>query len=721
MSIVEKEMMEAEDTHSKNAIDWFFVGFKRWKIFIGVFIVTLSLSSYYAYNKAITERPVYESMAKIMLAPANIEVKTKTGDTIERKYTIDDEIGFLQSKLVMQKAAGLLKTKYGYDISQETLEEELLEGLLVRGGRNLKKDIASAVEIAVVLDSPQKAFDAISAIIEAYKLQKAEEEKIFFEETFKTFQGQIDSAHSALLEAENKLADLIMKNEEAIKIIERYDLLVDVDESSSISSALNERILKTRDEISILNRFIDSIKTIFGKDLLATTSFIARKYPDLIDTELKDVLFEKESELDMALKVMEEAHPETLRIRDELDVIYKKIEKEILNALIEIEADIEELEEQEKELSFLAQKGLYRKLIEYGMLKKSVIIKRDTYNNLSKALYEIDLGEKLKHYTDVRILLPHKVPESPKGIGFAGNLFIAFMMSFLLGGVAVYAAEMMDTTIEDIEHLEQLVALPVLATIPLYRPAYDKKITMPKDKKSRLIINDDPSSPAAEAIRCLRTNILFLNPDFTNKVISFTSSIPGEGKSFLCANLGAAVAQSKKKTLLIDCDLRRKGLSNIFGMENAKGLYDALGKEKEYENILINDIPISSTNIDNLSLIPSGLYLHNPAELLSGVVLDKIIMLVKEKFDIVVVDLPPVLSVTDPLIVAKKSDSLVFTVGANVSKKKAILRTYNILKSGNVNIMGTVLNMADSGIGGYFRYKYRYGNNYGYYYKKDKQ
>ena len=242
---------------------------------------------------------------------------------------------------------------------------------------------------------------------------------------------------------------------------------------------------------------------------------------------------------------------------------------------------------------------------------------------------------------------------------------------------------------------------------------------MVKNINDKLILLTDSSSPTAEAIRCLRTNILFLNKGEHIKVIALTSSFPREGKSFLTANLGVATAQSNKKTLLIDCDIRKQGLSNIFGIDKSHGLCDVLVKKEE--NLLIDNMPILSTGIDNLSLIPSGLYTANPSELLSNPVLGDLIIKARENFDIIFLDMPPVLSVTDPVIIAQKADALMFIVAAQTANKKAVVRAYSILKRTNLKIIGTVLNRADAGTGGYYRYKYRYGGDHGYYYGKNRK
>jgi len=223
-----------------------------------------------------------------------------------------------------------------------------------------------------------------------------------------------------------------------------------------------------------------------------------------------------------------------------------------------------------------------------------------------------------------------------------------------------------------------------------------------------LVTYTDPNSPTAEAIRCLRTNILFLNPSKDIKVIGITSSLPGDGKSFLSGNLALATAQSEKKTLIIDCDLRRAGLSRMFSLHGKEGLSNVLANKE----INVEQLPLYDAGIDNLSILASGSTPINPAELLSLDAMNTILSAVREKFDIVYVDLPPILSVTDPMVVSKITDGVVFVVMANATAKKAAIRAYSLLKDANINIMGSVLNKVETGIGSYYRYKYKYGDYY---------
>lgn len=230
------------------------------------------------------------------------------------------------------------------------------------------------------------------------------------------------------------------------------------------------------------------------------------------------------------------------------------------------------------------------------------------------------------------------------------------------------------------------------------------------DFQEELITYVDPKSAASEAIRCLRTNIQFLNVGKRGQVFVVTSSAPKEGKTFIAANLAMVTAQSNKKTLLLDCDLRRPSLHKLFGLSGKEGISNVLASEV----LSLKEIPFSSTGIENLTLLPSGPIPPNPAELLDQKTMDKVLSIVREEFEIIYIDTPPLLSVTDPIILAKRADGVILVVMADATPAKIATRSYTLLKEAGANIIGTVLNKVDIGPGGYYRYRYyRYYYGYG--------
>jgi capsular exopolysaccharide synthesis family protein len=195
------------------------------------------------------------------------------------------------------------------------------------------------------------------------------------------------------------------------------------------------------------------------------------------------------------------------------------------------------------------------------------------------------------------------------------------------------------------------------------------------------------------------------------QIISITSSVPKEGKTFITVNLAAVTAQSKKKTLLIDCDMRHPSVQKLLGLDAKEGLSTILTKGESD----LKAVPFYDSEIENFTILPAGPIPPNPAELLESDTMNKLLANVRNEYDFIYIDNPPLLSVTDPLIMAKKSDGVILVAAACVSAKSAVLRSYNILKDTDINTIGTILNMSDVGMRGYGKYGY---GHYGYYYGK---
>jgi capsular exopolysaccharide synthesis family protein len=219
----------------------------------------------------------------------------------------------------------------------------------------------------------------------------------------------------------------------------------------------------------------------------------------------------------------------------------------------------------------------------------------------------------------------------------------------------------------------------------------------------------------AEAYRSLRTNVTFamLNNPYlaTNRgeVLLVTSSNPSEGKSCIVANLGIAMAQGGSKTLIIDCDFRRPVMHKIFDLQDAEaGFADMLTNVKVYGR----NKGIKQTRIDNLHVIPCGKIPHNPSELLSSALARMLIGTLAEKYDKILIDSPPINTVTDPVILSRIVNGVVFVVRAGETKRDVALRAMEQLRSAEAPLVGGVLNSVDFQKDRYYYYSYYYHSKY---------
>jgi capsular exopolysaccharide synthesis family protein len=215
-----------------------------------------------------------------------------------------------------------------------------------------------------------------------------------------------------------------------------------------------------------------------------------------------------------------------------------------------------------------------------------------------------------------------------------------------------------------------------------------------------IVTHLDPRSPASEAFRVLRTNLQFSSVDRELKSVLITSAGPGEGKSVVASNLAVAFAQSGKKTVLVDIDLRRPTVHERFGVANREGVSTGI------VNGLTEDILVES-EIPNLWLLPSGPTPPNPAELLGSQSMKRLVTQLTEWADMVVFDAPPVIAVTDSCVVAPLVDGVVLVVKLGQADRNMTLRAKQLLANVKANIIGAVVNDVDNSTGqGYYYYHY---------------
>ena len=203
-----------------------------------------------------------------------------------------------------------------------------------------------------------------------------------------------------------------------------------------------------------------------------------------------------------------------------------------------------------------------------------------------------------------------------------------------------------------------------------------------------LITLTEPRSPAAEAYRTLRTNLTFFAAlDRPIETLVVTSAGPDEGKSEVLANLAVTMAQGERRTILVDADLRRPGLHEIFGVSNDRGLMTMILEEGAVDNP-----PLLDVGLEKLSLMPSGPLPPNPADILGSSKMEQVISALKDRADVILFDAPPVVAVTDAAVLGTKVDGVLLVVSAGRTRRDHAERAKELLERVHVRILGAVLN-----------------------------
>lgn len=353
--------------------------------------------------------------------------------------------------------------------------------------------------------------------------------------------------------------------------------------------------------------------------------------------------------------------------------------------------------------------------IEYTNLRSEVMKKRETLNELLKRQSEITLSSHLKdtRQSNTRIIDPATTPRDPWRPNKKVNLMLGLLTGLGLGAGLAFAIEYLDNTVKSAEEIRRYTGYAAIGIIPEHRasgPRPMRKGASVPGTNADLVTHQDPRSELAEAYKELRTATLLASPDQPPRTILVTSCLPQEGKSQTSLNLAIALAQSGKRVLLVDADLRRPRLHKALGLDNERGISTYLSGNSPVEPL------IRATGISGLDILTSGPIPPNPSELLGS---RNFLALVQEFAESsghhhLIFDSPPLLSVADPIVVATVLDGTILVVQSGQTPRDAMLRGAGKLRQANVKVLGAVLNsVTDGDRSYYYRSRYRYESDAG--------
>lgn len=312
---------------------------------------------------------------------------------------------------------------------------------------------------------------------------------------------------------------------------------------------------------------------------------------------------------------------------------------------------------------------------------------RATYGNLLAGY--LNLRSMKSRLMDVTIITTAEPPTEPTGPSRPLNTAIAALGGTVIAGFVALLLEYLNDRVRDDDELRDVLALPSLGTIPV----------VGSWQKNGHASVDGGDWTSAEAFRVLRTNIQFSSVDRGLRTLLVTSSVPGEGKTSIAANLGAAMAKSGRHVLLVDADLRQPHLHLVFELP---------GKERGLTSLLVNEAGIEEcivkTDIPNLDLLPSGPIPPNPSELLESQRMEQLIEEIQELADVLLFDVPPVLVFADAAALASRMDGVILVVDSRSTRRKMPRQALEALHKVEAQVLGGVLNKASTSSTGYYQY-----------------
>lgn len=671
-------------------------------------------------------KPVYEATARIEIDPDTPSVLPFQGVGMDSVFEDMENYIETQSK-VLQSDTLALRTIRSTRLADEPAfggkpgDTMLLPkisssdapvvrpGILAEfvGSLSVRRVPASRLlDVTFEATNPELAARVLNAHLENFKKQ--------------SFESHYEAANQASTFLTGELDDLkgkVETSEENRLAYERANQIWTIDEKQNITQqnlseidkqvteAQSDRIKKEADFKMATSGSVDSLPAVRESTLIQSLTSKQAELRQHYNQELSRLGPKWPS-------VMAEA--EQIKNLDQLVANEKKniigqIEQEYRTAVQREQLLNQALDRQKKESNDMGEK-----LVQYNILKRDAEANKALYDGLLQKLKEAGISAGL-HSSNISIVDPAMVPAGPSRPNRARNILMAFLVG-LVGGIGLaFLREYMDNTVKTPDDVEQLAKLPSLAVVPAFGSLEGGKQNRMsrmlksataggKDMNVELVSYSMPQSQVSEAFRSLRTSLLLSQAGHPPQVILVTSALPREGKTTAAVNLAVTLAQLGDRTLLVDCDLRKPGITRALSLPDGKyaGMSSYLAGVSSLDLVTVPH-PV----IANLSCLPTGPIPPNPADLLSSDRLRQAISELRNEYKFIVIDSPPVMAATDAVILSVLVDGVLLVVRSGETPKEAFTRMRDLLTGVKCRLLGVLLNAVDSSAPDYY-YSYRY-------------
>jgi capsular exopolysaccharide synthesis family protein len=703
---------------------WTILRKRRW-IVISVLLVSVAMAGLMTSR----QKPMYSAVGRIAInRESAINLGTKDSQFVldggDSDYTVDMET---QIKVLQSDATSYQVIKaLNLDVSPEfggspnkqmesslQVDSAAQSGILnaFRGGLSISSVPATRIlEIRYSSHNPKLAASIVNQIVKSYIEQNL---RARFEATAQTTDWLT-----------KQLADLQFKVEISQEKLVEYQR-----EHGIVGLGEKENIV-----ISKLGELNRALTVVEGQRMQSEAAYHMAlsgspellQHPGVGQVDPITSLHSKEADLRTQLAAVKAQfgpnYPKARELSAQLEETENQTQTELKRALTRARAEYTQALEHEKVLSAAFEKqkqeanALSQSEIEYSLLKQNAESYRTLYDGLLQRLKEAGVAAGLKS-SNIQIVDQARVPTAPYAPNMTRSLMGGLLMGCFLGVLTVFLFESLDNTVRTPEEAELISSLSALGIIPTHRASKKSQTSIPgMDNKSEHSIREifsitRPRSEIAESYRALRTSILLASRRGPSKILLVTSAMPKDGKTTTSINIAVVLAQSGARVLLMDADLRRPSIHRALKIANETGLSTWLsGADKDRPHAIPSGIP-------NLDILPTGPKPPYPAELFGGAAFATMLEALRSEYDHIVIDSPPILSVTDSVLMSVLADSVLLVIRSRQTTKGALRRSLDVLHQANASVIGVVLNAFN--VNGeeyaYYRYYYGYGHGAGYY------
>ncbi len=641
------------------------------------------------YGKRFTLTPIDEESFRLEIKPiskyskrgilALLGVQPFEEDeliTYNQVHKYNEDISNLWFTLNITKLSPLNNEEYSFSfVHPSSFSGVYLSNLSV----SQVSELASILMVSIQDGVSLRAADLLNSLFKAYLEQEVQRKTEVANLSLTFIDNQLDEINSKLKVSESDL-ETYKESNEVISLS---------DKANTVSKQLVEYEAKIQ-ELDIEENILSNLfQYISNNQNLSGLTVGSITFADPVLASLIKNLHELTSQKDTFLLDYTDLHPEVQKLTKTISSLRRQIiaslknnlnqlnqrKRSLTELIVKFKKSLETLPKQERELTRLSRHFNVNEKVYSFLLEKraeTAILKSSTISN-GRILDEA---------------LNFNTPIKPKRILL---VLVGLILGTIVGLAYAFLREFLNHTIKNTEEIEKYSSMPIYGVIP-----------QNKGKKTNSIF--------LEAFRSIRTNLQFLPKNESSRIISITSSVSGEGKTTITAKLAEVIAQTEKRVIVLDIDLRKASVHKEFGLANNIGMSNYLTNQNTLEEV------IKKTNFENIDVITTGALPPNPSELILSNNMKVLLEKLKETYDYILIDTPPVGLVTDALILMNYSDVTFAVVRANYTRKEFIKNLDRLSKEHSHNHVGMILNGVEIGD----KYGYGYGVSYGYGYGNGK-
>lgn len=718
-------------------LDYWRIVYRRRHVAIAAFTVIVLATAVYTF----TATPIYEGRTQLLIesdTPKVVNFAEVINESQSRQDYYQTQYRLLQSRTLAKTTIDALKLWNSKEFGAETVSAEAADaGFFASIGKTVsgwfssgpaapptaeppaadesstQTPIISAflsrlivapirnsrlVDLSFRSSDPNLAANAANAIAKRYIDQNLEY-RFTSTQQASTFLGEQLAEQRKRVEASEVALQKYREQNDAIALDDRQDIVVQklADLNAAVTKAKTERLEKEAAYNQLRSLQADP-GALDSFPAILSNVFIQQQKAQLVDLQrqyaaMSDKLGERHPDMVKARSAIELTQT---RLQGEIGKEVQSVRNQFLAAQGQENSLVRALETQKQEAL-----GMNRKGIEYGVLQRDAESNRQIYDSLLKRANETGVSGELRT-SNIRVVDAAEVPKSPVRPRRAMNMALAVFGGMFVGLGLAFFFDYLDNRIKTPEEIVQYLGMPSLGMIP---------VSATKGTGVADPMIDGDAAIFSEAFRGLRTNVLFSSAAEGMQSVVVTSTGPGEGKSVVTANLAIALAKAGQRVLLIDADLRRPRVHQIFGRKQEPGLSNLMiGAAKASE-------VVQQVRVPGLWVLTAGKIPPNPAEMLGSRRFHDFLKSLSTHFDWVLIDSPPVMAVADACVIAHRASGVLFVVASDVTSRHGAKQALEQLAQARARILGGVLNRVDLEKNPYYYSKY-YKKEYTQYYTK---